>query len=284
MQKEIKSVTVVGLGVIGGSFAIALSKLNYKVWGVDCNVETLQKAKNARAICDGDTVPDKFFPQSDMIIMCLYPAQIADYIARYRDFFPSDCIVIDVAGLKSHFIDKIENVLPQNVEFVFCHPMAGREKKGFDFADARVFLNANFIITPTARTSRTAIEKVIFLAKEIGFGNIKEINAIAHDEIIAFTSQLPHAIAVALINSDKNFKETGGFVGDSYRDLTRIANINGELWTELFLNNKSNLLGKIKEFEKELDIIKMALQNDDKTVLLEKFAQSTERRNNLDNR
>ncbi len=282
MIDNIRKITIVGLGVIGGSYAIALSKLGYEVYGVDKDEQTLSKALGAGAICKASIEPDEFFPFSDIIVMALYPDQIADYIKDTAAMVKSGCIITDVTGLKSHFVDKIEAQLPYNVSFVFAHPMAGREKKGFDYADDRVFKGANFIITPTDKTRKSAIDTIQKLALEIGFGQIKITTPSKHDDIIAYTSQLPHALAVALINSDSEDSETGKYIGDSYRDLTRIANINDALWAELFINNKSNLVSKIDDFEKQLEEIKLAVQNEDYDALKALFVKATKRRVKLE--
>ncbi|MEG1608652.1 MAG: prephenate dehydrogenase [Clostridia bacterium] len=281
MADKFEKITIVGLGVIGGSLAMRLSKLGYTVFGVDLNFDTINRAKTGKFIVEGDSEPQRFFEQSDLVVMALYPNQIADYICKYHNCLKQNCIIIDVAGLKSHFVEPINNTLRDDIDFVFCHPMAGREKKGFEYADDKVFDNANFIITPTTRNKKESVDKIVALAKQMNFGTIKCVTPEFHDKIIAFTSQLPHAIAVALINSDTENSQTGDFVGDSYRDLTRIANINECLWSELFLNNSQNLLYMIEEFEKQLEIIKNAVKYGDKKTLENCFVMSTERRNKL---
>ncbi|MGN0771104.1 MAG: prephenate dehydrogenase [Christensenellales bacterium] len=281
MIDGIKIITVVGLGVIGGSYALALSKAGYVVYGVDKDKDTLSKAVSTGAVVKSSDSCKEFFGESDVIVMALYPDMIAKYLRDNAAYVKKGAIITDVAGLKSHFACEIESTLPDGVDFVFAHPMAGREKKGFDFADDRVFKGANFIITPTAKTNPAAMEKITLLAKEIGFGQIKITTPDKHDEIIAYTSQLPHALAVALINSDSEDGETGKFIGDSYRDLTRIANINEKLWSQLFINNKVNLLDKIEEFEAQLDLIKKCVKEGNSEELEELFAKATARRINL---
>lgn len=281
MVDGIKRITVVGLGVIGGSYAKALSKAGYEVYGVDRDEDTLAKALAKGVVAASSVDCREFFAKSDLIVMALYPDMIADYLATNVKYIKNGAIITDVAGLKSHFVEAIESVLPKSVHFVFAHPMAGREKKGFDFADDKVFEGANFIITPTDNTDAEAMEKVQLLAKEIGFGQIKLTSPKAHDDIIAYTSQLPHALAVALINSDSEDSETGKFIGDSYRDLTRIANINEKLWSQLFINNKQNLIDKIDEFQLQLDLIKKCVQESNFEELEKLFVKAGIRRNNL---
>ncbi|MDS0525533.1 prephenate dehydrogenase [Clostridium sp. SHJSY1] len=276
------NIVIVGLGVIGGSFAMALNRIGYKnVYGVDVNEETLKKAKVLGIIKEGCTSGENFFKEADLIIMSIYPKLVIDFVNRNKDNFKSGAIITDATGIKGMFIKEIIDILPEDVDFVFGHPMAGREKKGIDFATDKVFMNANYLITPIKRNKEENIKVVENLAKEIGFKRIRRITPEFHDEMIGFTSQLPHAMAVALINSDEEDRDTGSFIGDSYRDLTRIANINEELWSELFLGNKNNLLKAINNFELELDLIKKAIYEDDKEMLMEFFRKSTKRREKL---
>ena len=160
--------------------------------------------------------------------------------------------------------------------------MAGREKRGIDFADSKVFKNANYIIIKDEKNKRENLELLSEIVKLMGFKKVSFLTAQEHDEIIAFTSQLTHAIAVSLVNSDSEKYDTNRFIGDSYRDLTRIAKINEDLWAELFMGNKKNLLKMIQQFERELDIIKDALNDNDLGTLKEKFIMSTKRREKID--
>jgi prephenate dehydrogenase len=277
------NIVIVGLGVIGGSFAMALNSAGYKdVYGVDVDEETLRKAKKLGIIKDGSISGEEFFKAADLIIISIYPKLVIDFVQKNRNYFKKGSIVTDATGIKGMFIDKILDIIPDDVDFVFGHPMAGREKKGIDFATAEVFKNANYLITPVLRNKERNIQIIEDLALKIGFKRVRRISPQFHDEMIGFTSQLPHAMAVALINSDEEERETGNFIGDSYRDLTRIANINEELWSELFLGNKNNLLKAINNFELELDLIKKAIYDDDKEKLMEFFRKSTSRREKLD--
>lgn len=276
------NIVIVGLGVVGGSFAMALKKAGYTdVYGIDTNAETIDKAKKQGLIKDGSGNPKEFLPIADLTIVSIYPKIVKDFIINNIDSFKSGSVITDATGIKKMFIDEIVKILPEDIDFVFGHPMAGREKKGIDYASAEVFEGANYIITPISRNKEENIKLVENLAKNIGFKRIRRITPEFHDEMIGYTSQLPHAIAVSLINSDIEGRDTGSFIGDSYRDLTRIANINGELWSELFLGNKDNLLKAINNFELQLDLIKKAIYDDDKESLMEYFQKSTERREKL---
>lgn len=276
------NIVIVGLGVVGGSFAMALNKAGYEnVYGIDVNEETIKKAKNLGIIKEGSTEGKDLLGKADITIISIYPKLIIDFIKNNKDYFKKGSIVTDATGIKCMFINEVKKIIPDDVDFVFGHPMAGREKRGIDFATDKVFQNANYIITPIESNKEENIKKIEELALSIGFKKVRRISPEYHDEMIGFTSQLPHAIAVALINSDEEGRDTGSFIGDSYRDLTRIANINEELWSELFLGNKDNLLKVLNNFEIELDLIKKAIYENDKEKLMEFFRKSTKRREQL---
>ncbi len=272
-------IEVIGLGVVGGSYAGALTAAGHTVYGVARNETTIAKAKSRGMIADGGTDAAAFAPLADVVVIALYPGQVAAQLRALAPYLRKGTVVTDVAGIKSVIRDEVEASLPDGIEFVFAHPMAGREKRGIDYADPSVLKGANFIVVPGAKTSPRAVQVVRDLAEDMGFAHIMTVSAERHDEIIAFVSQLPHAIAVALVNSDEESAETEKFIGDSFRDLTRIASINETLWSELFLGNRANLIRSIEDFEAQLDEIKDALQRGDKDKLESLFRSSTERRN-----
>ena len=275
-------IVIVGLGVIGGSFAMALNEAGYKdVFGIDTNPETIKKAEELGIIKKGSPNGEDFLKEADLVIISIYPKIVKIFVENNKNNFKDGAIITDATGIKGMFINEIIKILPENVDFVFGHPMAGREKRGIDFASSKVFKCANYIITPIERNKEENIKLIENLAYEIGFKRVRRITPEFHDEMIGFTSQLPHAMAVALINSDEEGRDTGSFIGDSYRDLTRIANINEDLWSELFLGNKENLLKAINNFELQLDLIKKAIYDDDKEALKQYFIKSTKRREKL---
>lgn len=275
-------IVIVGLGVVGGGYAMALKEAGYtEVYGIDNNIETLRKAKSLGIIKEGYTDEKEIIKIADLIVLAVYPNLVKKFIINNKEDFQDGAIITDVTGIKQLFIDEITSILPKNIDFVFAHPMAGREKKGIDYATNKVFKGANFLITVTDNNKAENLELIENLAYKMGFKNVKKICPKYHDEMIAFTSQLPHALAVALINSDVEGRNTGEFIGDSYRDLTRIANINEALWSQLFLGNKENLLKAIYNFEEELDKIKNCLEHEDKEALQNLFIKSSLRREKL---
>ena len=275
-------IVIVGLGVIGGGYAMALKEAGYRsVYGIDKNKETLKKAKALGIIKEGYEDEKEILQKADLIVLAIYPNLVKNFIINNKGHFKDGAIITDVTGIKQLFINEIIEILPKNIDFVFAHPMAGREKKGIDYATNTVFKGANFLITVIERNKAENLDLIENLAYKMGFKHVKRICPKYHDEMIAFTSQLPHALAVALINSDVEGRNTGEFIGDSYRDLTRIANINESLWSQLFLGNKKNLLEAINNFEKELDKIKLSLESDDKENLEQLFIKSSIRREKL---
>ncbi len=273
-------ITVVGLGVIGGSYVQAMHGLGHEVYGIDTNLQTLAKAKEEGYIIEGYTDGHEIISKSDLTIICLYPSLVLEFIKKHN--FKKGSIVSDVVGIKSYFLETALSIVGDDVEYVSGHPMAGREKKGYEYANKKVFHNANYIVIEHQKNKKESIEFMCDFVSQLGFKSVKIMSPYDHDEIISFTSQLPHTLAVALINSDSQKYKTGKYIGDSFRDLTRIANINEDLWSELFLNNKDYLLASMEAFEKQFDLLKKALHDHDEEALKVMFRESTKRRENLE--
>ena len=284
------TVTIVGLGVIGAAFAQSFKEIGIKtIYGIDIDEETIMKAEEKNMINKGFLETKDPLEKSDFVVITLYPNLMKSFFVNNIDNFKENAIITDVVGIKEKIIGDIDPIIEEsnkkngkNIDFIFGHPMAGREKRGIDFADNRVFQNANYIIIKDEKNKKENLELLSEIVRLMGFKKVSFLTAQEHDEIIAFTSQLTHAIAVSLVNSDSEKYDTNRFIGDSYRDLTRIAKINEDLWAELFMGNKKNLLKMIQQFEKELDVIKDALNNNDLGTLKEKFIISTKRREKID--
>lgn len=275
-------IVIVGLGVIGGSYAMALKEAGYnEVYGIDKNIDTLNKAKALGIIKEGYEDGKEIVSEADLIVLAVYPDLVKSFISNNKENFKDNAIITDVTGIKQLFINEVLDILPDNIDFVFAHPMAGREKKGIDYATNTVFKDANFLITVTDKNKIESLELIEELAYKMGFKHVKRICPKYHDEMIAFTSQLPHALAVALINSDIEGRNTGEFIGDSYRDLTRISNINETLWSQLFLGNKENLLEVIDDFMAEMGRFREDLAKGDRVSLNKRLKRATKRRRRL---
>ncbi len=287
MKKGINDlvISIIGLGVVGAAFAEGFKKIGVKeIYGVDVDEYTLKKANDRGIITKAFSSSKNAIENSDIVIISLYPNLLKKYMQENINYFKDGSIVTDVVGIKGKIVDEIKPIIKENnrsIDFIFGHPMAGREKRGIDYADVNVFRNANYILIKDEENKQENVQTLEELIKLLGFGNVTYLSKDEHDEIIAFTSQLTHAIAVALMNSDNQKYDTNKYIGDSFRDLTRIAKINEDLWSELFLGNKSNLLKMIDQFENEMNILKNALISDDIVILRERFIESTNRREKI---
>lgn len=278
------NVCIVGLGLIGGTYALALGK-NKKIreiTAIDIDKQSLDYALKNGIISRGTDRVGEVLGDADLVILCLYPKLMKDFLIENSRYFKDGAIITDAVGIKDKLVKDMRAYIPKNVDFIFGHPMAGREKTGVQFADADIFKNANYILTPVRDNKEENIKILKELIFDMGFKSVNCLKPEEHDEIISFTSQLTHAIAVALVNSDNQKFDTNLFIGDSYRDLTRIAKINSKLWTELFLENKFNLIDKIDAFQSKLESIKKALEEDNVDKLEKEFIESTKRREKID--
>lgn len=274
---------IVGLGVIGGSYAMALKAAGLgPVAGMDVDQAALDQALAMGIIQQGGRPDKALLGQCHLVIIALYPALVPGFLAEHRDHFRENCLITDATGVKYQLSLKLEGLLRPDVDFVMGHPMAGREKMGLAFASAQVFQGANYILVPTPRNREENLRRVEALARALGFASVRRVDPQTHDQLIAYTSQLPHAMAVALMNSDRPGRETGRFIGDSYRDLTRIARINDKLWAELFLENKEALLEAMDRFTQQLALIRQAVAQEDEAALRDLMRKSTRRREALD--
>lgn len=282
MEKLDLNITVVGLGLIGGSYAMAIRELNpKKLYAVDIDEEAIHDAEKNGIIDKGYVNADIPLKESDLVIICLYPKLVKNFIKDNIQHFKNGAVITDVTGIKGRFIEEVNQILREDLDFVFGHPMAGREQKGLKFASKEVFKGANYIITPTERNKEENIKFLEELIRKIGFRNVVRISPEKHDKIIGFTSQLPHVIAVSLVNSDELGIDTGSYTGDSYKELTRIAQINSELWTELFMGNKDNLIKEIEVFQENIAMVKNAIINEEKSLLTELLEKASKKRKEM---
>lgn len=278
MNKELRFL-IVGLGLMGGSYAYALSKRGYHVSGIDINQESIDYALKNRLIEKGSVnVNEAIVQEADIIFFGLYPNTMISWIKKHRSLFKDGCLISDVSGVKCNVVDVVQDLLKdQPVEFIASHPMAGKEVSGVAYANDAMFQQANFIITPTDKNSTQAISFLTEFAKELNFANISMLSPQKHDEMIGYVSQLTHAIAISLMNANDN-PDLVNYTGDSFRDLTRIARINEQLWTELFFLNKDNLIREIDDFKAALETLKQTLLDEDSDKLKQMMITSTKRR------
>ena len=273
------NILIVGLGIIGASYAKGLKDKGHTIYGVDIKQDTIDFALKNEIIDYGSLCASDFIYKAKLIIIGLYPNDILDFLKKHKHLFNRDQVITDVCGVKRCFLDEaIKTSSPAS--YISHHPMAGKEKVGITFSDPNIFKKANFLIIDEA-SRKEDIKLLEDIAHDLEFMRISVMSKEKHDKMIGFTSQLAHAIAVALVNSDTE-SDTKNFIGDSYRDLTRIAKINKDLWSELFFSNKDYLINEIDNFEFYLDKIKTSLINDDKKLLEEQFISAKEIREKME--
>ena len=276
-------ILIVGLGLIGGSYAKGLTKKGYEVYAYNRNKDAIDYAKENGIIIDGTNEYSKnFICNFDRIIFSLYPKIFKEYIENFGSYIKDGAIISDVTGVKESIVADIQNVLGDRVEFIAAHPMAGKEVYGIENADEKIFENANYIITPTEKNTDKGIAFATEIGKALNFRKISLLSPTEHDEMIAFLSQLTHCIAVSLMTC-KDSKDLVDYTGDSFRDLTRIANINENMWTELFLMNKTALLKEMDSFIDNMSKLRGLVADEKVDEMKDMMRLSTKRRNYFNN-
>lgn len=271
-------ILIVGLGLMGGSYAKALKRLGYHVSAIDKDSRSVQYALDNSIIDAGSDEPDKeLISEADTIIFALYPGIIAEWIKNNQSCFKSGIIITDVTGVKGAVVYDIQKILRDDVEFIAAHPMAGRELSGVENSDERIFREANYIVVPTDKNSQEAIEWCENLGRLLGFSNVSVLSPEEHDRMIAYVSQLTHCIAVSLMTCHDD-ERIADFTGDSFRDLTRIARINENMWTELFFMNREKLLAEMDAFVNEFQFLRQCIVDGNSEALKAKMRLSTDRR------
>ena len=279
-----QTVLIVGLGMIGGSYAQKLSSLGFEVGALARRQQTLDFALEKGYIAHGQTeVTREYVSRFDIVIFALYPHAFVEWIRQYQDYIRPGAVITDVTGVKRSIVPTIQEMLRPDLEFVPAHPMAGRERAGVEYADCHLFADANYIVTPTERNTPEAVELIRTLGCILGFRHIAVLSPEEHDEMIGFLSQLTHCIAVTLMTC-KESEHLAEYTGDSFRDLTRIARINEHMWTELFLANKDELLDQMDLFMRQFARMRDALAGGDPETLKEMMRLSTDRRAFFDNK
>lgn len=278
-------ILIVGLGLLGGSYAMALKKKGFRcIYGFARRQETVDYALEHGLIDEGSSEIDgDLIARAELIVFALYPTVLLKWVEENGHRIRPGTVVTDVTGVKSCIIDPVVKALPEGAEFVSVHPMAGREVGGIENADDTIFNGANYIVVPTEENTEEAIRLCEDLGRELGFARISRLSPAEHDDMIAFLSQLTHCVAVSLMcaSDDDRLVE---YTGDSFRDLTRIARINDEMWSELFLLNKDALLKQMDAFTEQIGKMREYLASDDREGLREMMRTSTVRRAKFDKR
>ncbi|MCM1364323.1 MAG: prephenate dehydrogenase [Faecalibacterium sp.] len=273
---------IVGLGLLGGSYARGLTEKGYYVEAITRTQSTIDYAIEHEMIQKGTIEPnEEMIANADIIVFSLYPHVFVEWIEQYGKYIKSGTIITDVTGVKKCIVEKIQNMLPDDVEFISAHPMAGKEVYGIENSDEKIFFGANYVVVPTEKNTEDGIEACKRIGEILGFGRITQLSPEEHDEMIGFVSQLTHCIAVALMTCYEH-EHLEKYTGDSFRDLTRIANINEVMWSELFLLNKESLLRQMDLFKKEFEKLEGYLIEDNREGMMEMMKNSTARRKLFD--
>ena len=275
-------ICIVGLGLLGGSYAAALSRQGYRVTGIARRQESVDYAVAHGMIERGSAYVDEaLLADADLIVFSLYPHVFIDWIHEHGSKLRPGTIITDVTGVKGCVVYEIQKSLPKGVEFIAAHPMAGRESSGIEYSDDRIFRGANYIVVPTEANSERAINLSKALGETLGCKDISVLDVASHDRMIAFLSQLTHCIAVSLMCAC-DAPDLERYTGDSFRDLTRIANINDEMWSELFLANKDALLREMDAYRAAFDELRETIASGDRDRMREMMRLSTKRRKRFD--
>lgn len=279
-----KKILIVGLGLLGGSYARALKRFGFHISAITKEQSSIDYALSENIINEGTTeLDEKIIGEADLVIFALYPHIFVDWIEENQKLLKSGAVITDVTGVKRSIVYKIQDMLRNDVEFIAAHPMAGREVSGVENSTTAIFAGANYIVTPTEKNTQEAINTCLELGRLIGFSNVTTLSPEEHDEMIGFLSQLTHCIAITLMTcNDKEDMEK--FTGDSFRDLTRIARINDLMWSELFVANKDILLNQMDMFMEKFNELKLMLETEDIDGMRKMMRHSTERRALFDKR
>ena len=273
-----ESILIVGLGLLGGSYARALKRLGFHVAAIDIDADSIAFAQENGIIDEGyTTVEPAAVSAADVVIFGLYPTVFKQWIESYQQHFKPGAMITDVTGVKSCVVYDIQAILRDDVEFIAAHPMAGKETFGVQNSDERMFRDANYIVVPTEKNTPEAIEWCRSLGMILGFNHIAVLSPEEHDQMIGFVSQLTHVIAVSLMGCSDDHSLVD-YTGDSFRDLTRIARINDKMWSELFMMNKEALLEQMDRFTEVFGKFRDMLANDDVEGMRAAMRLSTERR------
>lgn len=275
------NITIAGLGMEGGSMALAIREWikPKKIYGISRTENTVLAAELG-AIDKGSIYPKDILLSTDLLILSMYPSGIVEFLKENQKYLKSGTVITDLAGTKKKLVPEIMSFLRDDVDFIPGHPMAGNEYRGFLNADKAIFYNANYILTPTIRNKKENIELIKELALAIKCKGVEITDIQTHDKKIAYASQLVHAISVAITNSPSYDDQVEYFVGGSFKDITRVARINPDLWTDAFLESKEDLLEEMDKFLKEFYKLRNSLEEskyEDIWKILEKSRQRRSR-------
>lgn len=285
-ESDFKKITIIGVGLIGGSLGLALKekKANFKIVGID-KQEIIEKAIARGAIDEGTVNLKEGIEEADIVIIATPVKTILNLLTQINPFLKKGCIVTDTGSTKQQIVRKANKVLSKDIFFIGGHPMAGSEEYGIDSANSHLFQDKTYILTPTKKGNLIAIEKISSLIKMIG-GKRLILNSLEHDRIVGTVSHLPQIMAVSLVNmvSELVRKENNNnyfkAVGEGFKDITRIASSPYKIWEDICDTNQENILEMIREFRNYLGVIEDKLKNKPNSIK-EEFQKASKLREAL---
>ena len=283
-EKPLRDLTfaIVGLGLIGGSYAKALRNLKVrKILGMDISHGIARACLNANMIDEVVEEGGRNLKEADVIICSVYPEAVVGFVRQNVQNFAEGMLMTDATGVKGTMPREIQELLPEGCEFISGHPMAGRQGSGLGMSDAAIFNNSHYIIVPTEKNTPEAVSWLEDFAKALGCARSVKVSMEDHDKIIAYTSDLPHITAVALVNSASYNENTQYFIAGGFRDATRVADINPDLWSDLFLSNRDNVIAEIENYQSQLERWKKAIVENDRETLKKIMREAGPRRRML---
>ena len=275
-----QTIAVVGLGLIGGSMAMALRGFEeYEILGVDVSQPTLRYALEQGIVDRTTEDAAAALKEAELVFLCMHPQGIVDFLVEHKDHFRRGTMVTDVCGIKGAVLEAARG-LPESVSFLGGHPMAGREVSGVQNAIPNMFQAAHYILTPNEQSRPEHIALMERVARHIGCADVVKTTARQHDDIIAYTSQMMHVIAVAVCD-DPSLFEYQGFEGDSFRGCTRVAALDVPLWTQLFTLNSDALCTALERLEENIRDYRQVIQTGQRDKLVEKLSISSARKRKM---
>lgn len=274
------TVGILGLGLIGGSLARAYNKKGYTVYVWDRDQNMLEFAKLSGVVID--TLDASTLPQCDLILLAIYPDGCIQWLEENANLITPKTLVIDCCGVKEN-ICRCGFRLAQQFGFTFVggHPMAGSHNAGFKYSRSNLFQGAPMVLVPPRFDDIELLQQVKTALAPCNFGSFSVTTAEEHDKMIAFTSQMPHLLSNAFIKSPTAARHKG-FSAGSYKDLTRVAWLNPQMWAQLFLENKENVLFELDHYLRSLQTYRDALAASDMDTLINLLEEGRRRKEEVD--
>ncbi len=286
MEWEFKEICIIGLGLIGGSFALnlKLKGFNGKITAIDINPEAIEKGLDSEIIDDG-SIKHSIAERADLIVIATPVGVYEDVIKQLLPFISSKTIVTDLGSVKGSLVFKCEQLLEGKAPFVGGHPIAGTEKSGVENVVENLFQGAKFIVTPTPNTDPNALEKIKNLWEKLG-SEVIEMDPFFHDVVFAAVSHLPHVVAYSIVDAiDKLSEETGinlfHLTGGGFKDFTRIAMSDPIMWRDICIENRKNLLNAIKKFKESIEKVEKLIETANSKELREFFEKAKKKRSEV---